>query len=47
MKLAERVQVWWKGELLDVVSAEEARKILENGTGVQIAENQIKMTPSF
>lgn len=46
-KMAKAVQVWFYGKLVDVVSSEEARKILKNGNAVQIAENKIKITPTY
>jgi hypothetical protein len=45
--MAKAVQVWFGGKLVDVVSDEEARKILENGNAVQIAKNMIKITPTY
>lgn len=45
--MAKAVQVWWNARLVDIVSSEEARKILENGNATQIAENMIKITPRW
>jgi hypothetical protein len=47
MKMTKSIQVWWNTKLVDVVSDEEARKILANGNAVQIAENMIKITPRW
>lgn len=44
-KMSKSVQVWFNAKLVDVVSSEEARKILENGNATQIAENMIRITP--
>jgi hypothetical protein len=46
-KLMKSVQVWWNGRLVDVVSEEEARRILANGNAKQIAENMIRITPQW
>jgi hypothetical protein len=46
-KMSKSVQVWWNGKLVDVVSDEEAKKILANGNATQIAENMVKITPKW
>jgi hypothetical protein len=45
--LAKAVQIWFNAKLVDVVSSEEARKILENGNATQIATNMVKITPQW
>jgi hypothetical protein len=47
MKMAKAVQVWFNGKLVDVVSDEEAKRILADGNATQIAENMIKITPRW
>jgi hypothetical protein len=43
-KMARSVQVWWSGKLVDIISDEEARKIVQDGNAIQIAENMIKIS---
>ena len=45
--MAKAVQVWFGGKLVDIVSGEEARKILKNGNATQIAENMVKIKPKW
>lgn len=47
MKMTKAVQVWFNAKLVDVVSDDEAKKILSDGNAVQIAENMIKITPRW
>lgn len=46
-KMTKSVQVWYDGKLHDIVSDEEAKKLIQNGNAVQIAENMIKVTPRW
>lgn len=47
MKMTKSIQVWWNRKLVDVVSDEEARKLLADGNAMQVAENMIKITPRW
>ena len=47
LKMTKYVQVWWNAKLVDIITDEEARKILESGNATLIAENAIKITPKW
>ena len=44
-EMASSLQVYYRGKLLDVVSAEQAREMIKNGVAKQVAKNQIVLTP--
>jgi hypothetical protein len=46
-KMTKSVQIWFNAKLVDIVSDEEALKILENGNATQIAENMIRIMPQW